>query len=260
MRTCDVVCDGKRCGGKTVARGWCGKHYQRWKAHGDPLPPSRPTVCTIEGCGEHHGRGWCDEHWKRWSRTGDPLGSVARVKRDPAERFWAKVDIDGPVMPGMESVCFEWLAAKNEAGYGLFGVASSRCRGAHIVAWQFRNGPVPAGGVLDHVCRNPGCVRIDHLRLTDAKGNAENRAGANRNNRSGVRGVAWCENTGRWIARVGHNYKLIQVGRFDTLAEAEAAVKAARRRIFTHSEMDKLAAPTEPEQLELALIRGDHAA
>ena len=29
------------CGAREMARGWCSKHYSRWKRHGDPLwkPP-----------------------------------------------------------------------------------------------------------------------------------------------------------------------------------------------------------------------------
>lgn len=31
------VCSVEGCGGKAHARGWCRNHYQRWRAHGDPL-------------------------------------------------------------------------------------------------------------------------------------------------------------------------------------------------------------------------------
>lgn len=31
------VCSITGCSGQVVGWGWCGKHYQRWKAHGDPL-------------------------------------------------------------------------------------------------------------------------------------------------------------------------------------------------------------------------------
>ncbi len=32
----DQVCSVPGCGGSVLARGWCGKHYQRWAKHGDP--------------------------------------------------------------------------------------------------------------------------------------------------------------------------------------------------------------------------------
>lgn len=35
--------------------------------------------CTVEGCGRTSAaRGWCDKHWARWRRTGDPLGSTRK--------------------------------------------------------------------------------------------------------------------------------------------------------------------------------------
>lgn len=35
--TCPVVEDGNVCGKPVKARGWCDKHWKRWKKHGDPL-------------------------------------------------------------------------------------------------------------------------------------------------------------------------------------------------------------------------------
>ena len=31
-----VVCSVDGCGREVNARGWCERHYQRWRAHGDP--------------------------------------------------------------------------------------------------------------------------------------------------------------------------------------------------------------------------------
>jgi hypothetical protein len=36
---------------------------------------------------------------------------------------------------------------------------------AHRALWISRRGPVPEGHVVDHICHNKRCVRLDHLRL-----------------------------------------------------------------------------------------------
>jgi hypothetical protein len=44
-------------------------------------------------------------------------------------------------------------------GYGQIGGGQR----AHVVYWVRRNGPVPAGKQLDHLCRVVSCVNPDHL-------------------------------------------------------------------------------------------------
>ena len=36
---------------------------------------------------------------------------------------------------------------------------------AHRLMWEEVNGPIPEGMVLLHICDNPPCIRLDHLRL-----------------------------------------------------------------------------------------------
>jgi hypothetical protein len=68
------------------------------------------------------------------------------------ERFWSKVDKDGPTAPGMATPCWLWTAAIGKNGYGAFnrGRRGEGMVGAHVYAY----GPVPAGLELDHLCRN----------------------------------------------------------------------------------------------------------
>lgn len=64
--------------------------------------------------------------------------------------------------------CWEWQAAKNAYGYGILRF-QYRHMMAHRASYEVHVGPIPAGLVLDHICRNVGCVRPDHLRpVTDS--------------------------------------------------------------------------------------------
>lgn len=82
-------------------------------------------------------------------------------KRRPiAERFWEKVE------RREADDCWEWIGGKYSNGYGLFFVEHSPKRRnamAHRVAYELSVGPIPDGLVLDHLCRNRGCVNPAHL-------------------------------------------------------------------------------------------------
>jgi|SRR4051794_3698549 hypothetical protein len=85
-------------------------------------------------------------------------------------RFWSKVDFHGPVMPDMGTCCWQWKAYTTQQGYGQFGFAGKICC-AHRVAYELLIGPLPPWREhgrtmeLDHLCRNPSCVRPLHLEL-----------------------------------------------------------------------------------------------
>lgn len=69
-------------------------------------------------------------------------------------RFWSKVDTFGD--------CWEWTASKYVDGYGQFR-HDGRPQRAHRVAYELVIGPIPEGLVIDHLCRNKGCVNPAHL-------------------------------------------------------------------------------------------------
>ena len=68
----------------------------------------------------------------------------------------------------------------------------------------------------------------------------ENLGGAHRDSASGIRGVHWNKHAKKWAAQVGHNYKIIRLGYFNDITEAEKAVVAKRLELHTHNETDKL--------------------
>jgi hypothetical protein len=146
--------------------------------------------------------------------------------------FWSKVE--------KTDACWNWVACKRPDGYGFYK-AVGKTRSAHRISYADAYGPIPSGMVVDHRCFNKSCVRPSHLRLATNKQNGENRQGPTKANKSGVRGVHWHAGKQRWIASVRHRGRLVNVGTFRDLAEADAAVTAKRLELFTHNDSDRLA-------------------
>lgn len=111
-------------------------------------------------------------------------------------------------------------------------------RYAHRVAYELAYGVDPGALDVDHVCHTTFCVRPDHLRLATNKQNQENKTGANRNSRSGVRGVSWCFRSNKWRATVQHNGTQFSCGYFESKADAERAARLKRNELFTHNSLD----------------------
>lgn len=65
------------------------------------------------------------------------------------------------VEPGTAE-CVIWTKAKSAAGYGQVSVNGKR-EYVHRLAYEAAKGPIPAGLVIDHLCRNRACFNPDHL-------------------------------------------------------------------------------------------------
>lgn len=79
-------------------------------------------------------------------------------------RFWAKVNKDGPVPDYRPELgpCWFWTGAQTSDGYGQFWLGR-KLVSAHRFAYELLVGPIPSGLTIDHLCRNHHCVNTDHL-------------------------------------------------------------------------------------------------
>ena len=87
--------------------------------------------------------------------------SAAGISAETIERFWKKVNKNGPTQPHMSSQCWEWMAAKCK-GYGSFAVRRKTFV-AHRISFVLSGGILMDGNLACHRCDNPSCVRPDHI-------------------------------------------------------------------------------------------------
>jgi hypothetical protein len=83
-------------------------------------------------------------------------GHASRGKQLKTERYLEEDH-------GYETPCWIWQLSLDRAGYGRMRSYQHKSIRAHKVMWEKRNGPVPDGLHLDHLCRVPPCVNPDHL-------------------------------------------------------------------------------------------------
>ena len=84
-----------------------------------------------------------------------------RIRKTPRERFWSYVDRSGGNDP---DTCWPWRGSLSADGqYGRFSLPDGSRRRSTRIAWEWQVGPIPDGYQLDHLCRNPLCVRVSHL-------------------------------------------------------------------------------------------------
>src|SRR3990167_623819 len=95
------------------------------------------------------------------------------------DRFWAKVNPNGPVPAQRPDLgpCWQWTGACGGDGYGVFRIGSHtdgsrRMIAAHRFAYMALVGPIPEGLESDHLCRNHPCIKPAHIELVTSSVNS----------------------------------------------------------------------------------------
>lgn len=99
----------------------------------------------------------------------------------------------------------------------------------HRLAWLLHYGRDPMDEI-DHRNGARSDNRADNLRESDRAGNNQNRRRPHKNNQLGVLGVRRLE-SGRFLARIRVNKKLIRLGTHETQEAASAAYINAKREL-----------------------------
>lgn len=102
---------------------------------------------------------------------------------------------------------------------------------AHHLAWLFMHGKWPELDI-DHINGDRSDNRWANLREADRATNAENRREAKAGSKSGLLGVSFAKDTGRWAAQIQVAGKNKNLGRrFSSPEAAHAAYLQAKRQL-----------------------------
>ncbi len=117
------ICSVEDCPNSVWARGWCDKHYRRWKAHDDPL--------------------FLD--FEPWDSIWD---------EGFAEYFWNKA-VKG------DDGCWRWRGIDKKGRYGKILVGETKYQ-THRLSWILTHNVEPTLLILHH-CDHPSCINPEHL-------------------------------------------------------------------------------------------------
>jgi hypothetical protein len=147
-----------------------------------------------------------------------------------------------------ESGQFTWLITQGKAvegeiagckmsiGYTVIGFGGRNYR-AHRLAWLYMYGQWPEKHI-DHANGIKDDNRIANLRQATQVENLYNK-GANKNSKTGIKGVCWEPQTGKYQVKITKNGKQMHIGRYKCQDEAAAAYAEAAIRL--HGEFARTA-------------------
>ena len=105
----------------------------------------------------------------------------------------------------------------------------------HRVIWAWHGYSLEPNQEIDHIDGNSLNNCIENLRAATPKQNRENRKSANKNNKTGVKGVSWDKKAKNWRAQIQYNGTKKHLGLYETKEDAIAARIVAEKECYTHA-------------------------
>ena len=102
----------------------------------------------------------------------------------PEDRFWTRVDKNGPICERLGTRCWVWTGGAFRNGKGLWGAFWYKGKNISVAraVLTFMNGDLPDGIFALHHCDNGLCCNPDHLFLGTPQDNMDDKTTKKRNN------------------------------------------------------------------------------
>lgn len=125
------------------------------------------------------------------------------MKLTPEERFWPKVDKNGPCPKGRPELgpCWVWTAGRFSQDYGQFRLGDKKIK-AHRYVYETIVGPIADGLCVCHKCDVRHCVNPDHLFLGTTQQNTADKVSKSRQARGA--GIGRAKLTESDVVRIRH--------------------------------------------------------
>ena len=204
-------------------------------------------ICKIDGCQrKYYGKGYCSKHYLRWKRGYDPTkrtikdpnkiiidGGVAFIELyDKQGDVKSKAIIDSYYVNKIKN--YKWRLMTN----GYVG-AHKKNKNVYLHRLILNCSDHKRNDNIDHINRNPLDNRKENLRLCDQTLNVLN-SKIRTDNTSGYTGVSWDKQLCKWRARIHIKGKEYALGIHDKLEEAINSRKNAEREFFDEVFLDNV--------------------
>jgi hypothetical protein len=129
-----------------------------------------PVQCICPVCGSAFSVKPSHASKRRFCSSECRLAGGWRKRNTLADRFWPRVNKDGPIPEHRPEIgpCWLWTGAKDGVGYGHISTGGKarnggRMIGTHVASIIIHDGSIPDGLRALHHCDNRLCVRRSHL-------------------------------------------------------------------------------------------------
>lgn len=158
---------------------------------------------------------------------------IIYLKRRKGKALEAKIDADDF---GKLNKFGTWRAMGNPHTKSYYCIAGVKKNGKWAPTLMHRVIMNPLKVMcVDHIDHDTLDNRKSKLRIVTNSQNSQNRKSAQRNSKTGIRGVSWNKQKRKWEAKITLNRKGKHIGLYENIKDAEGAVGKARKKYMPFS-------------------------